>query len=226
MKLIDQMAYRSDHAWRPQPSIISEEAIGFLGVCFSWGEMDLSSKVLENVRFYIEACLNQSEITNPFGYQESLTGLENALRSGIMLANDVIYRLVNKVSLSGGVECALLAKRGRELAILQIGQPHIFLKRDQQIIPIETALDLLPTDLGSGAFIPNRLLGVNSTCSPHVRSVHFEKGDEILLVAHSLVPKALFQSAKSDADARLKSLFQGIVKESPQCPFWISTIKL
>ncbi len=225
MKVIEQMTYRSDHAWRPQPSIISEDPIGLLGVCFSWGEIDLSAKVLENVRFFIEACLNQSEITNPFGYQESLTELENALRSGSMLANDVIYRLVNKVSLNGGVECALLAKKGRELAILQIGQPHIFLKRGQQIIPLETALDLLPTNLASGAFLPNRLLGVNSTCYPHVRSFHFEKDDEVLLVAHSLVPRSLFQLSV-DGEANLKDLFRGIVKEAPQCPFWISSIKL
>lgn len=225
MKVVDQMSYRSSQAWRPQPSLITEEAIGFLGVCFSWGELDLSPKVLENVRFFVEACLNQSEITNPFGYEESLSGLENALRSGSLLANDVIYRLVNKSSLSGGVECALFAKRGRELAILQIGQPHIFLKRGQHIIPLQTACDLLPSDLGGGSFLPSRLLGVNATCFPQVCSVHFEKGDEILLVAHSFLPRSLFQPGKLN-EAGIKNLFQSMVQETPQCPFWISKLQL
>lgn len=226
MKLVSQLSYRANHVWRPQAKILEESEIALMGVCFSWGGLDLSSKILENVRYFLEAHLNQSEITNPFGFEASLSGLENALRSGCSMANDVIYRLINKASLSGGVECALVAKRGREIAVLQVGQPHVFLIRQQIVIPLITSLDLLPTNFRSGEFLPSQLLGVNQSCYPQLRSFKYEKGDEIVFLAHSQLPGAIMTSGHYQSDDDLHPLFQQIANASPQCPFWLSKIRL
>jgi serine/threonine protein phosphatase PrpC len=226
MKLLDQLSYRSNGFWRPQAGIIEEKDIGFWGVCFSWGELDLAGKVLENVRFFVDAYVNQSEITNPFGYDPALSGLENALRSGCALANDVIYRQVNKVALSGGVECALMVRQGRELAILQVGQPHIFLLRQGKVLPVLAAFDFLSSDPRSGAFLPSQLLGLNASCYPHFRSLHIEQGDEILLLAHSQIPGGVVWSGQDLFSSDLKPLFQKISRASPRTPFWLSKIRL
>jgi hypothetical protein len=226
MKLLEQFSYRSNQVWRPQATILTEESLNLWGVCFSWGEMELSEKIIENVRFFVDACHNQSEITNPFGYEVCLSGLENALRSGYALANDVIYRLVNKGSITGGAECAFVAKRGQEVAIAQVGQPHVFLKRRGQVLPLSTTVDLLPSDFLSGSYLPSRLLGLHDRCYPHLQSFQYEKGDELIFLAHSFVPTAVLQSTRSNPKIELKALYQQIAKEMPQCPFWISTIKL
>jgi hypothetical protein len=228
MKMGEQLSYRANKSWRPQATIIEEESIDFIGVCFSWGEMELSNKVFENSRFFVEACRNQSEITNPFGYEQSLSGLENALRAGCSLANDIIFRLYNKATLTGGVECALISKRGREIAIAQVGQPHIFLKRQSQIFPLLTSFDLLPKDFSSGEFIPGRLLGVEPTCYPHLRSFHYEEGDELILLAHSLTPRALWCLNNSSLanSGWPRDLFQKIANETPESPFWLSKIQI
>lgn len=224
MKLIEQLSYRSTSAWRPQARIIEEKDVGLWGVTFSWGELDLSGKVLENVRFFVDSFVNQSEITNPFGYDPALTGLENALRSGGALANDVIYRQVNKASLTGGVECCLLAKQGRELAIFQVGQPHVFLLREGRVIPLLAGFDFLSSDFRSGAFLPSQLLGLNATCYPHFRSLHLERGDEILLLAHSQIPGGVLWGTEVHSET-LNPLFQRIAKASPNSPFWISKLR-
>lgn len=226
MKFVEQLSFRTNQNWRPKPTLIEEKAISFFGVCFSWGEIDLTNKVLENVRFFIDAFLNQSEITNPFGYDVSLSGLENALKSGAALANDVIYRLVNKVNLSAGIECVLVAKKGREIAILQIGQPHVLLKRQNIITPLLTSLDFLPEDLSSGLFIPHRLLGINKTCYPHICSFALQPEDELIFLAHTFIPFSLLGDHRSNKPFILKDIFQDIVMTSPQSPFWISQLKL
>lgn len=221
MKLGDQLTYRADRYWRPQPTIIKEDSLNLYGICFSWGEVDLSGKILENIRFYIEACLNQSEITNPFGVNESLSSLENALRSGVILANDVIYRLVNKTSLSSGAECLVLVKSGRELAMAQIGQPHVLLRRNGNSVPVLTAFDNVPVNNSDGSFLPSRLLGTHTNCYPHIQSLHVEHGDELILLAHSQLPSSALKAPQD-----LKKLFQSISLESPLCPFWLSSISI
>lgn len=226
MKVVSSLSYRAANVSRPPASIFEEKNIGLWGVCFSWGELDLSAKVLENVRFFVDSYVNQSEITNPFGYDSALTDLENALRSGCSLANDVIYRQVNKSNLSGGVECLLLLKRGQELAVLQVGQPHVFLLRRGQIIPLLSGFDILSSDFLSGAFLPNQLLGLNASCYPHFRSVHVEVGDEILLLAHSQIPGGLLWNGQETFSDDLRGLFQKISKSYPQHPFWISKVRL
>ena len=226
MKLVSQLSYRSPEAWRPAATIIEENSIGLWGVCFSWGSVDLAPKVLENVRFFVDACLNQSEITNPFGYQTGLSSLENALRAGCALSNDVIFRLVNKSQLTGGAECALFAKRGRELAILQFGQPHIFLLRHQKVIPLITGFDFLPSDTNSGLFLPSQLLGTQSSCYPSLRSFQYEKGDSLILLAHSQLPGSILFSEAASKDDDLRGLFQIIAQQLPRHPFWLAKVRL
>lgn len=227
MKMLQQLTYRSPSAWRPQAKIIEESSIGLWGVCFSWGDLDLSEKLFENIRFFVEAVITQSEITNPFGYLEGLSELENALRAGCSLANDVIYRLVNKSNFAGGLECAVFIKRGRELVSLSVGQPHVFLLRNEKLVPLLTAFDFTPSREHSGVFIPSRLLGVNSSSHPHLRSFHYEKGDELILLAHSYTPRTLFSSEEAlSSDKNLQNLFQGLIREIPQCPFWLARLSL
>lgn len=224
MRIIEQLNYRPPQSWRPHPTVIEEAPLGLLGVCFSWGEVNLADKLTDNIRFFVDAHLNQSEITNPFGYEESLSGLENALRSGGLLANDVIYRLVNKSNLSAGAECVIAVTHGRELALMQVGQPQVFLKRKAQIFPLLTTFDFIPATPASGAFIPSKLLGTNNSCYPRLQSLRYEPGDELIFLAHSCVPKTLMET--SSAATSLHDLFQCIVKELPNCPFWISKVQL
>lgn len=227
MKIGAQLTYRASKNWRPQATILQEESIGLLGICFSWGEVDLSEKIFENVRIFTEAALNGSEITNPFGYDSSLSSLENALRAGLSLANDVTYRLINKSSLSAGAECVFFIKNARELAVGQLGQPHVLLHRQGKVIPLITALDLLPKHLDTGSFLPGKLLGVNPSCQPVIRSLHLEVDDELLLFAHSLLPSCLFrlENSLTENPDQLKLHFQDVARELPDNPFWISVVR-
>lgn len=226
MKTIEQMSYRGTHSQRPQANIIYEESLKMWSAFFSWGEMDLAQKIFDNVRIFIEAYLNQSEVTNPFGFNPSLTGLENALHSGCALANDVIYRLINQVSLSSGAEGVIIIQKGQELALLSVGQPHIFIKRNQQLVPIVTAFDLTPRDFQNNLFLPNRLIGVHPTCPTQIQSFQVQEGDQLILLAHSLIPASFLNSYSNPQVNRLNLVFQNICKEFPQLPFWITELQL
>lgn len=226
MRISEQFSYRSGSMSRPQAKIQSEQTLNLTTVSFSWGEVDLSEKILENVRFYIDSFQNGSEITNPFGYLESLSGLENAIRLGLCLSNDVIFRLINKTTIAGGAEGVVLVRRGRELAIGQIGQPQVLLIRGQRIIPLSVSVDVLPLYLEKGLSLPNRLLGLTKDCHPSILSFQTQPGDELLLLAHSFLPSALFSYSKNPYAKNLQELYQQIARETPQNSFWLSRIAL
>ncbi len=224
MKLQEQFSYRTHQSWRPQPTLLTEDSLQFTGVSFSWGEMDVSQKAFENIRIFVEATLNQSEVTNPFGFNESLSSLENALYSGCSQANDVIYRLINNITLTSGLEGLWMIKKGKELAMIQVGQPQVYLIRNQTLTPLFGVGDITTSQPNNGEFLPHRLLGVHNQGAFNIQSVGLEDNDQLLLLAHSLIPMSLHDVLKSKSkiyDAKL--LFQKIAKEHPHCPFWIST---
>ncbi len=226
MKLIQQFSYRTPTAFRPKAQLINEDSLNMLGLFFSWGDIDLADKVFSTTRTFVEAHLNQSEITNPFGYNESLSGLENALRTGFLVANESAFRMANQSSLSSGAEGVILVRKSHELAVVQIGQPHVFLKRGNLLYPLSLTTDLLGSELNSGDFLPRRLIGTYNECYPQLQSVHLLQNDHLILLAHSLIPQTLFKCSQSPQDSALKVAYQGMCNEFPQHPFWISEIKL
>lgn len=226
MKLLEQYNYRTPTAWRPQIHLMSEETIGFYSASFSWGEMELGEKAFENVRIFVEAALNQSEVTNPFGINESLSSLENALLSGCSLANSVIYRLINGSSLSSGVEGLWMVKQSKELAMAHIGQPQVYLFRENHIIPLFAATDLMTQSLNHRSFLPNKMLGLFAHTHMNIQSLSIEKGDQLILLAHSFAPKGLFEPIPSKQTLDLKMIYNKIVQEYSHCPFWISRFQV
>lgn len=223
---IEQASHYRGPQWaRPQPHIFSEESLQLLGVCFPWGEVNVSEKVQENITFYLDSYHNQSDATNPFGYDTSLSGLENALKAGVQLSNDVIYRLFNKTSLNSGLELAVVARKGQEVALVQIGQPSVYLMREGKVIPLLLGMDLLPSPVNTGHFLPKRLLGQESRCFPQLTSFRAEKGDALLFVAHSYASEVIF-GMKSKDDRLISELHGQLVKAMPQSPFWISKVPL
>lgn len=229
MKLLEQYSYRTEKSWRPQPVILEEEALQFLGISFTWGEIDLAQKAFENIRIFVEASLNQSEVTNPFGFNEGLSSLENALYSGSALANDVIYRLINNFTFTSGLEGVWMIKKGRELALLQIGQPQVYLVRSNSLTPLLSVADIITSKPTNGQFLPNKLLGIHAQCYVNIQSICIEPGDELLLLAHSLAPASIHQSVSSPARSspdKDKMLFQKITNEFPHCPFWMSRLQI
>jgi hypothetical protein len=186
--------------------------------------MDLSQKAFENIRIFVEATLNQSEVTNPFGFNESLSSLENALYSGCCLANDVIYRLINSSSLSSGLEGIWMVKKAKELSLIQVGQPQVYLIRKKSILPLFSTTDVTTKNPENGRFIPNKLLGLYSRGTFNLQSIAVEEEDELILLAHSLIPASLHEAIKYNSNDRGKLLFQKIATEYPNCPFWISRL--
>lgn len=225
MKLLHHFSYRTPDSFRPKPQIIIEDSLNMIGVFFSWGEIDLVEKVFTTTRSFVEAHLNQSEITNPFGFNESLNGIENALRTGLLVSNDTCYRLANQTSLSSGVEGVIIVKKGSVLNLVQMGQPHIFLKRKALFFPLTLATDILGNPLDSGEFLPDRLIGTYENCYPQIQSVSIEPDDRLYLLAHSLIPKSFFDKNHL-LESSLKKIFQSISIEYPKHPFWISELEI
>jgi len=225
MQLLEQYIYRTDTCWRPQPIVSLEESLQFMGISFSWGEMDLSQKAFENIRIFVEASLNQSEVTNPFGFNESLSSLENALYSGCSFANDVIYRLINRQTLTSGLEGVWMVKKSKELAMIQIGQPQVYLVRKNSLIPLISATDITTILPNQGNFLPHKLLGIHTQSYFNIQSISLEKDDEIILLAHSLIPQSLHEINQMNSAEKGKLLFKKIAQEYPHCPFWVSRLK-
>lgn len=211
---------------RPKPLIYTEDDGSLIVVATSWGQPEHGQRAMDEIVKYVRAAQSDVEVTSPFEFLSCLTDEINYVRTGILIANDMLYRGENKMEYFSGVEIMAIFKRGPQVAWAQVGAPSLFIQRKNRQLQ---ALSI-GTDLSSEfsdqtlAPLPSNLLGLEPTCYIQCGHTHVTEGDQLVLLASTNVATSLWTKEASEAD--LSNITTRMIQDSPESPFWLGLINI
>jgi hypothetical protein len=217
----------SGKQFRPSPEIHIEND-GSVGIIATpWGGRQGGKRVIETLLDFVLSSRNDMEATSPFQKMTCLSPLANTLRVAIMLANDSLFREENRNEYASGVELLVFAKYEDEIAWAQIGQPNLYLHRENVgLIPMGIQMDLA-TELSPSpnlAPLPSMLIGLNPTSNFAVNSFRPYAGDQLVFLSRSRTPTSLF--ALKSKKITMESMAEVLSQDSPDLPFWLGHYKI
>lgn len=211
--------------FRPKPHLHAEADGSLLVVATSWGQPEHAALVTDEIAKYVTAARGDVEVTSPFEFMTGLSDHANHLRIGMMIANDILYRGVNRAEYVSGVEVLALSRSERELAWAHVGSPHLLLRRKgRPLVPLATSFDHsfeLTLKGRTPAPLPSRMLGVDPTCQIICGDLQVGEQDLLVLLSSSILPESLW-TAEGPMD--LQELTKHLVKEDPESPFWLAMV--
>nr|BFD58307.1 hypothetical protein CKG001_04140 [Bdellovibrio sp. CKG001]BFD61737.1 hypothetical protein BdHM001_04180 [Bdellovibrio sp. HM001] len=211
---------------RPKPLIHREDDGSLIVVATSWGQPEHAQRALEEVVKYVSAAKADVEVTSPFEFLTCLTDEVNYVRTGILIANDLLYRGENRAEYFSGVELMAIFRRGSQLAWAHVGCPSLFIQRkNQRLQPLSVGLDLSSESASQQLPpLPAQLLGLDPTCYIQCGHTSVKEGDRLVLLASSQVATTLWTREGNSLD--LSSVTTGMIQESPESPFWLGLIEV
>ncbi|MFM6927978.1 MAG: hypothetical protein ACKOX6_05905 [Bdellovibrio sp.] len=211
---------------RPKPLVHSEEDGSLVVIATSWGQPEHAQRAIEEVVKYVNAAKADVEVTSPFEFLTCVTDEVNYVRTGLLIANDALYRGENKNQYFSGVEILVLFKRGSQIAWGQVGCPSLLIQRQNQSLqPLSMGLDLSAEMKSSEielAPLPGQLLGLDRTCNIQSGHTLTQEGDQLVLLASTTVATSLWGLPPYQAD--LTHVTNRMIQESPETPFWLGLI--
>ncbi|WP_374077395.1 hypothetical protein [Bdellovibrio bacteriovorus] len=213
---------------RPKPLIHQEDDGSLIVIATSWGQPEHAQRALDEVVKYVSAAKSDVEVTSPFEFLTCLSDEVNYVRTGILIANDILYRGENKMEYFSGVELLALFKRGPQVAWAHVGSPSLFIQRkNRSLQPLSIGLDLSAEMHGSESTLPPlpaQLLGLDPTCYIQCGHTHVNEDDQLVLLASTSIASSLWQ--KDSREAELSSITTKMIQESPEAPFWLGLVQL
>ncbi|AFY00173.1 hypothetical protein [Bdellovibrio bacteriovorus] len=210
---------------RPKPLIHREDDGSLFVIATSWGQPEHAQRALDEVVKYVSAAKADVEVTSPFEFLTCLSDEVNYVRTGILIANDLLYRGENRAEYFSGVELMAIFKRGPQVAWAHVGCPSLFIqRRNQRLQPLSIGQDLsseLPRPQALPP-LPSQLLGLDPTCYIQCGHTYVNEGDRLVLLASSSVATTLWTRDGDSLD--LGSVTTGMIQEDPDSPFWLGLI--
>lgn len=224
MKL-EERSY-SSKVVRPKPLVHVEEDGSLIVVATAWGQPEHAVRALEEVVKYVNAAKADVEVTSPFEFLSCLSDEVNYVRTGMFIANEVLYRGENRNQYFSGVEIMALFRRGSQIAWAHMGAPSLLIQRQGKALqPLSMGLDL-SSELRQGQEVlpplPAQLLGIDSSCDVHCGHVHVGPADRLVLLSSAQVSQSLWSSQ----DLNLAVVTQKMIQEEPDAPFWLGIVSL
>jgi hypothetical protein len=225
MKL-QERSYSSKN-YRPKPFVHIEADNSLLVVAISWGEFEHAQSTAEDIAKYLIAARGDVEVTTPFEFMRSLSDQANHARIATLIANESLYRSINKSSYVSGVEVLVLSKKGQQLSWAQVGGPHLLLKRSgRPLIPLAPSYDHAFETLITGELVaplPSKFLGVDPHCAIHSGDLNISSQDQIVLLASSMIPQELWtQHGLLD----LQKITHVLSTADADMPFWLGLVEV
>ena len=215
-------SFRGDDCTIPSPEIYFEPQERLLIVATPWGNPKGARKVVESLADFYLSARTDREATSPFRRLEFLSPIANNLRIAGLIANERLYRESNKTEYTTGVEVFAAALFEKELAWLQVGQPHVFLKRQgQSLLPLSIQLNLA-SEIQAGQKplppLPKNMLGIAPEPNLHIQSFTPQAEDALVLLSREWVPHEMFTAGTHDPTMETLSRVIGRFNETP---FWL-----
>ena len=213
---------------RPRPLLHLEPDGSLLVVTNSWGQPEQAQNAMNEVVKYINGAKSDVEVTSPFEFLTCLSDEVNYARTGILVANEMLYRGSNRNQYFSGVEILTLSRRGNQVAWAQVGSPNIYLQRNQRRLqPLSVCQDLsseIEEEGGSLPPLPGQLMGLEMSCNVQCGSTVVRSGDQLILLSSSCITSALW--SKDSAKLDLAEVTKLMIQESPDSPFWLGIVEL
>jgi len=182
-------SYNSDFS-QPNPKINFDKDNKTLIITTCWGLNVDSSPYIESVLNLYSSKLKDRDYTSPFGSLDHLDFYENTLRTAILMANQSFYKKSNEDELVSGLEFFVLIQKSNTLYMAQVGQPHILLKRGNNINILHTQPDL-SCEFTNSKYelppLPTKLFGTNKNIDINISKIHCKKDDQLVLVKRSQI---------------------------------------
>ena len=208
--------YRSKQV-RPIPEVFHDTDAGLLIVATPWGDRSSATKCIETLHEYYISTSNELNDESPFEIIPNLSAEGNILRTGLRLANDRIYSEDNSDEFTSGTEVFALLTLENELVWAQIGQPNLFIKKqNSDLQPASTQRDLSIefNQESLDSILPSKLLGVYPRSDFSIESSMYSPSDKIVLMSRPLFPKNFEHNS-------LDQMISSLVESDPSLPFWI-----
>jgi hypothetical protein len=207
---------------RPKPTVYAEADGSLMVLATAWGQPEHAQRVVTEVVNYVNAAKSDVEVTSPFEFMTCLSDEVNYVRTGVLIANDLLYRGENKMEYFSGVELTVLYRKGSQVAWAHVGGPHILIKRGSSALqPMSFSLDLSSEHADVMAPLPSQLIGLDPTCYVQCGHTAVQEDDQIVLLGCSHLPSSIWQPY---ASSNLNELSQYLVQERPELPFWLGVV--
>ena len=159
-----------------------------------------SSIAIATLTEYISRTASEASPDRPFGWDDRLSGQANRLRSGILLANEKIYRTIEEHEEMKGMGTTLVAALARDSGVCvgHVGDSRVYLCRDGQLRQITSDHSWVNEQVSLGLLtreealrhpfrnVITRALGSREQVSADVTELPLSPGDRILLCSDGL----------------------------------------
>ena len=211
--------------FRPQTKVDFEDSNKLLICTTTWGRDDISEKVSEFIKNYINIADDDTEMTMPFARKENLQVKGNTLRMAVIMASEKINADYNKEELQAGFEIFAAIQEGPQWTYVSCGQPSVILIRDEMgIIPLSQSVDLniLTQNSHIEDPLPTAVLGIGQQPPIQYGNLRLRKQDRIALISRSYIPSPFYQL--SPAEVSLSSLSDILARDNENIPFWAALL--
>ena len=212
--------------FRPKPTVEYDPQFELCLIATPWGNPSSLSDALQIIKDYCTSSKNGIEATTPFEHITCLSPLANRLRVAAQLANNYLLNQSNQSEYITGVELTLISKDKFEIAILQVGQPQVFLKRenlDLQPLIASTSPRYLSEHSPSPP-LPDEMLGIHNKVNWTIKTFRSQPNDKILLLSHSFIPREIYSLSENQFD--LNQISWTLTKNNPEHPFWLGLLEV
>lgn len=159
----------------PTPIIRLNDDFKLLLAATPWGSPQASETAFGEVEQYLSAALQDSEVTTPFEKFEFYQARVNELRISMMLANEKIYRTLNREEYISALEITILHFHHQTLNWCSVGNHQLSLLREGELESI--AVQSSANTCG----FPDVMLGLYHQCLPRSGSLVLKPKDRLFL---------------------------------------------
>jgi len=217
---LNERSYTNGKYFRPKPVIVQRPESHLLIVATPWGGLEATQKAAESIADQFEE-LSREDLTTPFDRMASLSSAANRLRTGVMLANQDLFRNENGKLWKTAVEIVALHYDKGILSWVHVGSPHLLLNDGSHIHPFAYDIDWAGQSQNQGPLF-SQALGIESSIPMNVGSLRVPDHCQIMMLSRGHIPRAVFQAQTFEFDRLQESL----ITDNPAAPFWLGLVEL
>lgn len=191
-----------------------------LAIATPYGDSEVVSLALEKMISEFETRVTDPDSTSPYSKLTCLTPTENQIYTCIQFLNDHLYSNYNKSQLDVGCDILILYKKDHTLYFSQIGWPLVILNHKKNNLPISSEYSILPSNIKNSAFLPNHLIGLESSINAKVQSFNIDEESHILITKSNSNPHHLLKSYPS----KLEDIAKAFVSQDKNQGFWLGEV--
>lgn len=210
----------SGPSFRPSPLVVQEKIPRVVIVATAWGEPDAAQKSVDRIQEFLQMS-EDPEATVIGANNQELSRIENRMRAGAMLANEIIMKTDNSQEYKSAVELAMIGLEKNMLHWVQIGCPHILLSSPKGLEPICYSPDW-SWQMQQPSPLVGQALGLERSCHLNCGSYRLSAGQSVILISRSQLPAGIYALPDPDID----SVSRVLIDDDPNAAFWIATIQL